>query len=140
MRKSFTGKYFNEADIITDESTLEEIKEIRIRKVDERTKQLIESGFTYNGNQFSMSDAAQKNWIALATLGLKGWVAYPYEISTKDENKVSLANSTELDAFLMAYATYQTDPSQPLGTGRVLKEQISSATTKAELDLIVDNR
>lgn len=112
----------------------------RISEIDARTAELIKRGFTFSGKQFSMSDAAQRNWIALSSGLANGLLPFPMAISTIDESSHVLVSADELKMFLGAYLLYQADPAQPLGAGRVLKERATSASTFEELDAIVDDR
>lgn len=123
-----------------DGLTLEEAKSKRIREVDSKTETLIESGFTYDGSSFSMSTNAQRNWSALGAANANGLLTFPLPISTVDEGSYSVADEPSLLAFLGAYLTYQTDPAQPLGAGRVIKTEIQACTTVAEVKAVQDNR
>lgn len=119
---------------------LDSAKTARIAAVDLRTQELIAEGFAFAGKRFSMSEAAQRNWIALSSGLANGMLPFPMAVSTVDEHSHVLAAANDLKAFLGAYMVYQADPAQPLGSGRALKERITAATTIEELDAIADDR
>lgn len=119
---------------------LASFKTHRITKIDTRTRELLESGFDYNGSHFSMSDAAQRNWAALGAARANGMLTYPITISTSDEGSYLLEDDGDCLGFLTAYMAYQASPTSPLGQGRILKSQIEAATTVAEVQSVVDDR
>lgn len=112
----------------------------KVAAIDARTTELISQGFTFANKQFSMSEAAQRNWIALSSGLANGLLPFPMAVSTIDESSHVLASGNELKAFLGAYLTYQADPSQPLGAGRNLKELVNACSTIEEVEAIVDDR
>lgn len=120
--------------------TLEEAKEEKILAIDSKTSELIKTGFTFDENNFSMSDAAQRNWCALAAAKANGLLAYPFNISTVDEGYYTIVDGSALAMFLVAYFTYQTDSTKPLTTGRILKAEVEACTTVEEVAAVVDNR
>lgn len=122
------------------EVDLARAKEERIAEIDAKTARLIESGFDFGGERFSMSEAAQKNWNALGTGFALGMIPFPYPISTASEGSYILESETALRQFLGAYMLYQADPAKPLGSGRILKERVSAAATIEEIDAVVDDR
>lgn len=128
-----------EKDVV-DASELDEYKAAKIAKIDARTAELVMAGFPFDGQNFSMSEAAQRNWAGMgAVLGL-GLLPFPLPISTVDEGTYILNDSQHCLQFIGAYMLYQADPNQPLGAGRALKAQVNAATTKAEVDAVEDNR
>jgi hypothetical protein len=121
---------------------LDTLKASRIRAIDARTRELLTLGFEYDGHQFSMSDAAQKNWMLLF-IGLLAGIVTEGNIpqaSTQEEVSYTFENLSSLQAFLSVYASYQTDPGAPLSTGRTLKASISAAETIEEVNLVLDER
>lgn len=126
--------------IIDTERQFTEAKEARIAEIDAKTTALIRLGFEFDGQRFSMSEAAQKNWNAVGTALALGMMQFPYPISTVTEGSYILQSETALRQFLGTYMLYQADPSQPLGSGRALKERVSAAATLAELEAIIDDR
>lgn len=125
-----------------DGLTLEEAKIKRIKEVDSKTETLIESGFTYDDNNFSMSTNAQRNWSALGAANANSLLTdkFPLTISTVDEGSYTVTDETVLMNFFGTYLNYQTDPSQPLGSGRAIKAEINACTTVNEVKAVQDNR
>jgi hypothetical protein len=119
---------------------LEALKALRIIEIDARTSELLKLGFEYNGSSFSMSEAAQRNWAALGAARANGMLSYPLTISTVDEGSYDIQSDNDCLAFLGAYMTYQASPLSPLGNGRVLKAQVTAATTSAEVEAVIDER
>ena len=115
-------------------------KTLKVAEIDARTAELIMSGFTYDGSNFSMSESAQRNWIGIGTALSLGMLSFPMIISTVDEGTHELSDSTDCQLFLVAFLTYQSNPAMPLGQGRILKAQVQACTTVAEVEAIVDPR
>lgn len=113
---------------------LSEAKKGRLSEVDTKTVQLISGGFTFDGNQFSLSQAAQINWVGLKSL--KSLMAWPVNITTLNDGEYALAQAN-LDSFI---GTGKFVVQSHLDSGRALKSQILATTTIAELDAVEDNR
>lgn len=126
--------------VIDEAAALENAKQAKITAIDTKTAELIKKGFAFNGERFSMSEAAQRNWIALSGGLANNMLPFPLAVSTVDEKSVILNSADELKMFLGAYMLYQSDPSQPLASGRVLKEAVTAATTIEEVNAVVDDR
>lgn len=120
--------------------SLDALKKEKVAAIDARTVRLIRSGFAFAGKRFSMSDAAQRNWIALSSDMANSLLPFPLTVSTIDESSHVLASADELKAFFGAYLLYQADPAQPLGAGRALKERLAAAATVEEVEAIADDR
>ena len=120
--------------------TLDELKAKKIAAIDSKTNELISSGFEFDGDSFSMSDAAQRNWCALAAAKANGMVPYPLTISTIDEGCRQITDAETLAAFLAAHLTYQTDNTKPLASGRILKAQVTACENSGAVNAIIDNR
>ena len=122
-----------------DLARLPELKEAKLAAIDAKTNQLIAQGFIFDGHTFSLSLNAQSNFMGIKVATEGGLLTednYPYELTTLDDEAYQLSWALK-DAFfgsvLNAVATH-------LAYGRALKVAVKSATTQAELDLIVDNR
>jgi hypothetical protein len=123
---------------VVDQARLPELKLAKAEEVDRRTQQLIEGGFTHDSVEFSLSENAQKNWNRLYSMLLSGTLVYPVSVSAKDISVLyELADAAAVTAF---YTAMNTTIESHLQSGRNLKAQIFAATTKAELDAIVDPR
>ena len=126
-------------DTIISKADLD-IKYLECRKlnkneaIDKRTVELINGGFIFDSNTFSLSEPAQLNWVGMKTL--EALMSFPSDITTKDDGLYSLTQAN-LDPFIgTAMATKQAH----LDSGRLLKISINAATTIEEIDAIEDNR
>lgn len=123
-----------------DAADLEPYKQAKVDQIDARTAELILEGFEFDGNFFSMSEAAQRNWAGMGTVLALGMLSFPMQISTKDEGSYVLQSQEHCLQFLGTYMMYQAHPNYPLTQGRILKAQVTAATTKAEVDAVEDTR
>lgn len=126
--------YQSAYDSYTDVIELENKKNKKIKRIDERTQYLISQGFEFDNNQFSLSEPAQINWLGLKTL--QDVVTWPIEITTKSDGAYSLTEANLIYFLGTGKATIQAH----LDSGRALKVVIGEATTQAELDAAVDER
>lgn len=120
---------------------LEPLKIARMNDIDARTVQLIDVGFEYpadSGNIFSLSLEAQAKMTAAHCVRDDPLMAYPQRWNTRDNSgAVTVADSAALHAFYMtAIGTVRFH----LDSGTALKDSIRAATTRAEVDAVVDNR
>jgi hypothetical protein len=125
-----------------DPIPLDQQKRMKIMAIDDKTRSLILEGFSFDSHMFSMSDAAQKNWILLGvgrSLGMFTESNLPI-LSTSTEEPYILDSLARLDQFIATFAQYQIDPNKPLNRGRTLKALVTSATSQEELDAIIDDR
>jgi len=120
-----------------DAEPLAELKARRYQEIDERTGELIAAGFTYDSVVFSLSANAQTNWIGLKQAADLALLTYPFGVSTKADAEYFLDDDTDVNNF---YATGLGTKVAHLASGRALRNQIIAATTKAEVDAIVDER
>ena len=105
--------------------------------VDKRTNELIDVGFVYNGNVFSLSAEAQMNWVALKQADTLGFITYPVGISTKDDREHILVDTVDLVAFyVVGLATIKT----AIDSGRILKVLINDAVDEMAVASIQDTR
>jgi hypothetical protein len=112
---------------------LQELKDIRYYEIDVNTQQLIEKGFLFDGNTFSLSITAQINWSNLLNLQVQ---MFPLNVMDKYDNLYVLEYSN-LHNF---YYSALNGKNQYLQSGGVLKTQIKNAQTTEEVNLIIDNR
>ena len=117
-----------------DGYSLESLKNEKILEIDTRTEELIAEGFVFDSNRFSLSLAAQKNWLGLKVL--ESLLTWPVSITTFDDG-VYLLSSTKLTYFL---STGEGVVQAHLDSGRLLKTQVINAVDKTALAAIVDNR
>ena len=122
---------------VLDDEYLPLLKKEKCLMVDERTNELIEVGFVYNGNVFSLSDEAQMNWVALKQADTLGFLTYPVGISTKDDREHILVDTVDLVAFyVVGLATIKA----VIDSGRILKVLINDAVDEVVIDSIQDTR
>ena len=120
----------------TDHLSDDDYRIYRYAEIDARTRELIAQGHTYASKVFSMSDNAQRNWQALDSIRTE--LTYPYTISTKDSlDTYDIVDATDMHNFFMN--ALNTSASHQL-SGQALRIQINNATTRAEMEAIIDNR
>jgi len=115
--------------------SLEDYKLIKNSEIDSKTRELIFSGFSYNGKLFSLSEPAQINWQGLEHLKLE--LTYPYNITTLDDQEYSMADSVAVHNFFLKGINTKTFY---INSGRSLKVLVKAATTILEVNAIMDNR
>lgn len=142
---------------------LAEVKADKNAQIDTKTRELIAEGFVYDGDTFSLSDAAQRNWIAIATsinfnlmaqiLGADprpdnfpvlfgAWdavlgVVFPLSVTTIDDGAYTFQTIGEYAPF---FSTGFSTANSHYTTGRDLKVLVKDATTVTAVNAITDNR
>lgn len=111
------------------------IKKKRCDEIDAKTDVLIERGFDFGGEKFSTSSEAQRNWIAIYSA--KDYITYPFSVTTKDDKEYSFYDPRIVTVFFMTGVAYV---NTNIATGRVFKIAVTNASTKEEIDAIIDNR
>jgi hypothetical protein len=114
--------------------SLDDRKAAKIKEIDKRTQELIESGFSFDGHSFSLSLSAQVNWIGLKVMS--ELLTWPIEITTVDDGAYELQQVNLLAFAATAAATVQSH----LAAGRALKLQVQAAASKEAVEAIKDNR
>lgn len=114
----------------TDAEKLPAAKSAKRLLIDVETQEAIYAGFTFDGHHFSLSDNAQRNWLALAEQVRTGNLALPYSVSTSSDTQYLLTG----DQFSNFIAAAFTKPSIAIGTGRLRKSVLEAATTLAEVE------
>ena len=116
--------------------TLDEYKAIKNGAIDQRTGELIALGFTYATKQFSLSESAQINILALDNTRTE--LTYPVTYNTIDDTETyDVVDAVDLhNMYLTALATKKAH----LDSGTTLKDQVRLAVDKAGVDAVVDNR
>lgn len=121
--------------IISTNTNIIELKKNRIFQIDNKTIKIIRQGVAHNNSLFSMSNNAQKNWTGLEVK--KSSLTFPIFVTTKDDLEYEFSNVADLENFtdkvLLLVYTQQ-------AIGRKLKISINNATTKSQINAIVDNR
>lgn len=124
----------------TPEELLAQAKTNKVMAIDMRTTELLALGFTFDSQQFSMTETAQRTWVSLGTALSLGMLTFPLQISTTNDLPYNLATSQALLQFLGTYMLFQSGPTFPLSKGRVLKARVSVCTTVEEVAAIIDDR
>ena len=120
-------------------ASFETLKNERIESIDANTRRLISQGAQFDGKMFSLSDNAQRNWIATkASIDVYNALqAWPVPITTMDDDIYLLQDAAHIvnftTAMLFGVAKYY-------NSGRALKLQVKAATTVNEIRAIVDSR
>jgi len=118
--------------------SLEAHKEQKFKIIDARTYELIENGFQYANKIFSLSQHAQAKMMGIHQVRDDPMLTYPVRWNTKDDNDYyDITDLNDLHLFYMtAVGTYKGH----VDSGTALKDQVRNATSKAEVDAIVDPR
>lgn len=114
--------------------TLAQLKSKKISEIDIKTGELISGGFTFDNEQFSLSLAAQKNWLGLKVL--ESLVTWPVSVTTITDGEYSLSQANLIPFMGTGQATLQAN----LNSGRALKIQINQAVDKEAVNAITDGR
>jgi hypothetical protein len=124
---------------IEDYDALENLTPLRAARYAEfdAKKPILEArGATHDGHLFPVYLAAQTKWIGLATV--KAGLPYPYPVATVEPGQeYSLANEGAFDALYGAIFSYVAWIEQ---STQALAAAVLAATTKAEIDAIIDTR
>ena len=117
---------------------LERAKRAKKKEIDDRTDELIEAGVPFNGDVFSMSLAAQSNWMGIVQAYNMSLLAFPYEVSTNTGDQRYTFNT--FGEFQQFYGTGMYVLGQHVAGGRALKEQVTLANNISGVNAIQDNR
>lgn len=119
-----------------DSLSLPEYKREKNLDIDLRSALLIEDGFTYQGKTFSLSTNAQINISALNQT--RNDLTYPVTYNTIDDTDTyDVVDAADMNAM---YMTALATKKAVLDGGTSLKTQVRQATTKEEVDAVIDNR
>lgn len=110
------------------------LKSYRFGEIDYKTEILIGIGFVFDGETFSLSPNAQRNWDSIKTS--KADYTFPLNVSTIDNNVYSLTNPN-VQAFWVAARDALKNH---LDSGRILKKAIFDAIDIPAVDAVIDNR
>jgi hypothetical protein len=113
-------------------------KRLRVAEIDARTTALIAGGFSFGGVTFSLSLESQHNIHGVYTARSHTALTYPLRWMSKDDSSyLDLVDADAVEGlFLTALGTVRARKD----SGTVLKQGIGTATTRAELDAVVDER
>jgi len=130
-----------EKDVVEAAVTLPDYKLERYLEFDARTSELILQGFEFppgSGNIFSLTSTAQSNLLGTYTAKDNPAFTWPLAWPTKlDDYEFVIPDAETFEAFyLTALGTIRACRD----SGTVLKEAVRAATSKAEVDAVVDPR
>ena len=128
---------YHVSDYLLNFSNFEYNKRKKIEAIDLRTDELIQAGFMYNGESFSLSLEAQLNWIGLLSMATANLLTYPVVISTKESGTYDIVDINDMYSFS---GQAMVAASTPIASGQALKGRILAATNEVELAAIVDDR
>jgi hypothetical protein len=127
----WTGSTYEKCD------NLSNLKIIKKLKIDTKTVELIMKGVTYDGQTFGMSYGDQSSWHARYNMSKASLLTFPFEVWTQDNQPYSIPDAVTLEAmYFSGFQQVQT----VLAGGRALKSQVNAATTKEQVDAVVDDR
>jgi len=140
----------NPAEVIILDQTVADHKAIskitqfqnkKIKKIDKKTGDLIDNGFEFppaSGKIFSLSGNAQRKMIGTHEVKDHPALTYPIEWNTKNDlDSILISDAAELNAF---YLTGLGTMRAWIDSGTLLKRDVRSATTRAEVNAVNDNR
>jgi hypothetical protein len=118
---------------------LDEYKARKSEEIRARTRALILAGFdsTSKGRHFAMELEDQANWNSLLTDILLGIATFPQPIQDINGIPVSFSSAEEVQA---TYAEGSARKKALLAADGQLEAQVSAATTKTQVDAVVDER
>jgi len=113
-------------------------KKRKCDQIDLHTDDLINSGFEFIGHKYSMSIEAQSRMLGMYQLRNEPLMVYPVSWnSLEDDYEIQIVNAQMVSGFFMtAVGTYRAY----IDSGTQLKAAVRAATTKQEIDVIVDPR
>ena len=117
--------------------SLAEKKQTRIRDFMNRTSEIMQEGFAYDGKVFSLSNNDLGDWAWLAIYDSLGKLTFPRSVSTKDGGEYIIANkqvfSHWMDAGIARALTLKDEC-------RAKRVAVLAAVDEAGLEAVVDNR
>lgn len=114
---------------------IDKLKQEKCIEIDARTDELIANGISFDGNLFSASAEAQRNWIAM--YAAREDLPYPFSVTTLDEKEYTFTDPRFVQVF---YLTGVSTINYQISSGRALKLQVMECATKECVDSIVDTR
>lgn len=123
---------------ITENDSLDTYKALKYEEIDNRTDDIVSNGYVYQTKNFSLSSNAQINILALDNSRNDPVMIYPIKYNTiNDMDSYDVVDADDLHAmYLTALATKKSI----VDSGTVIKNQVRSCATRAEVDAIIDNR
>jgi hypothetical protein len=140
--------YPNDAFPTVGPQTPEEARNFRITQIEINSEVLLSAGVAYDSVLFSLSSAAQSNWIALQVAVLSSGVTYPYDVSTIYGTTYTVQDSGHMTAFLSAVFSRINAVKGPNGAVRLrntvmsiyFDSQLTDAQKIVNIMAVVDDR
>ena len=132
LKDGASGRVFSDYEKVY---CIQILKNAKYDAIDARTDELIARGIPFDGNLFSTSSEAQRNWIAL--FSARNELPYPISVTTLDEKEYTF-NDARLVALF--YLTGVSVINANIASGRIIKLQVGECETKECIDSIVDPR
>lgn len=110
------------------------LKNDRIDEINQKTDELIEQGFTFDSNQFSLHPNIKTDWLGIMVM--KDYMTFPKTIINMQGGGYSLTLANVIPFVGAGMGTYESY----ISSGATLKAQILAATDEAGVTAIVDNR
>ena len=121
-----------------DNAMIADIKHAKCMAIDMRSCELIDQGFVHNGKLFSLSAAAQRNWMALMDTHNAGLLTFPLAVSVKaDDEEYVIQDAAE---FLAFWGAAMGTGKAHIDAGRALKLAVAAASDIDALNTVVDER
>lgn len=114
------------------------VKQDKFNLIDKRTNELINQGFQFAGKTFSLTHEAQHKLTNFYNLRDDVSLLYPIKFNTKDDNDFYEAQDSS-DISNM-YAEANSVIRIHVDSGTALKDQVRGATSKVEVDAVMDDR
>lgn len=114
-------------------------KKAKIAEIDARTVDIIGEGFTYEGKQFSLSQAAQANLMGVYSIRNDAAMTFPVDWNTidDDDEPYEVVDIADFEAFyLAAFDALRV----PLDGGTVLKTAVRAESDVAGVGGVIDAR
>ena len=114
-------------------TVFEQEQKARLEQVDERTRELIDQGFTFDGSLFPCTESDQLKYLSLKSLSQE--FTWPVTLSLfVGEYVLQLSNLESFILTALAFVQGYKD------SGRALRIEIQQATNLSQLRDIVDTR
>lgn len=124
--------HYSQIDLLND------LRKWRFAQIDTKTRELLQQGFTYSSQTFSLSLEAQIKVASSYAMRVDAGTTYPVEYNTLDDlDKLSLADATAVANF---YKSLTSALRAVVDSGTSLKQQIRDATSESAINTVVDSR
>jgi hypothetical protein len=110
---------------------------LKIAEINQRTDELLTMGFLYDGHRFPLTSAYAATYIGLTVVDQRNAIAFPVHLKDMHNGVYAVPDKTTLKTILASAAAgimeIQDGETQ-------LRNALNAATTKEEIDAIVDTR